>query len=67
MILAAEPVTDIDTTAAETLREILDEFEARNIQLAFAELKGPVKDRLRTTGCTTGSATSTSTRRWVAP
>ena len=50
VICAAEPVTDIDTTAAETLREIPDEFEARNIQLAFAELKGPVKDGLRTYG-----------------
>lgn len=50
VIIAAEPVTDIDTTAAETLREILDEFEARDIQLGFAELKGPVKDRLRTYG-----------------
>ena len=50
VVIAAEPVTDIDTTAAETLREILDEFEARGIQLGFAELKGPVKDRLRTYG-----------------
>jgi len=50
VVVAAEPVTDIDTTAAETLREILDEFDARDIHLAFAELKGPVKDRLRTYG-----------------
>ena len=50
VVVAAEPVTDVDTTAAETLREIVDEFEARGIQLAFAELKGPVKDRLRTYG-----------------
>jgi high affinity sulfate transporter 1 len=50
VVVAAEPVTDIDTTAAETLRDILDEFEARGIQLVYAELKGPVKDRLRTYG-----------------
>ena len=50
VVVAAEPVTDIDTTAASTLREILDEFEARGIQLVFAELKGPVKDRLHTYG-----------------
>jgi MFS superfamily sulfate permease-like transporter len=50
VVVAAEPVTDVDTTAAETLREIVDEFEARGIQLTFAELKGPVKDRLRTYG-----------------
>lgn len=47
VVVAAEPVADIDTTAAETLQEILDEFDRRDIQLAFAELKGPVKDRLR--------------------
>lgn len=46
VILAAEPITDIDTTAAETLAEIHAELEARDIRLAFAELKGPVKDRL---------------------
>lgn len=50
VILAAEPITDIDTTAAEVLTEVLDEFEQRDIQLAFAELKGPVKDRLRDYG-----------------
>jgi high affinity sulfate transporter 1 len=50
IIIAAEPITDIDTTAAEALRDILDGFAARGIVLAFAELKGPVKDRLRTYG-----------------
>jgi high affinity sulfate transporter 1 len=47
VIVAAEPMTDIDTTAAEILREALDDFRAEGIELAFAELKGPVKDRLR--------------------
>jgi high affinity sulfate transporter 1 len=46
-IVAAEPLTDIDTTAAEVLAELLDELDARGVDLAFAELKGPVKDRLR--------------------
>jgi high affinity sulfate transporter 1 len=50
VVLAAEPVTDIDTTAAEMLGDVLDEFDRRGIRLAFAELKGPVKDRLRTYG-----------------
>jgi high affinity sulfate transporter 1 len=47
VIIAAEPITDIDTSAAEILGELLDDLEARSITLAFAELKGPVKDRLR--------------------
>jgi high affinity sulfate transporter 1 len=50
VVLAAEPVTDIDTTASELLGDILDEFDRRGIELVFAELKGPVKDRLRTYG-----------------
>jgi MFS superfamily sulfate permease-like transporter len=47
VIVAAEPLTDIDTTAAETLGQLLDDLDARGVERAFAELKGPVKDRLR--------------------
>lgn len=47
VIVAAEPVTDIDTTGAEVLRDLLDDLDAAGVDLAFAELKGPVKDRLR--------------------
>jgi high affinity sulfate transporter 1 len=50
VIVAAEPMTDIDTTAAEAVSGLLDDLEARGIALAFAELKGPVKDRLRNYG-----------------
>jgi high affinity sulfate transporter 1 len=44
--VAAEPVTDIDTTAAEALVTLDDELRADGIRLVLAELKGPVKDRL---------------------
>ena len=47
VIVAAEPITDIDTTSAEILGELLDALDAQGVTLAFAELKGPVKDRLR--------------------
>ncbi len=50
VIVAAEPITDIDTTGAEILGELLDDLQAASIELAFAELKGPVKDRLRSYG-----------------
>ena len=50
VIIAAEPLTDIDTTAAETLSTLLDDLEVRGADVAFAELKGPVKDRLRAYG-----------------
>jgi hypothetical protein len=47
VIVAAEPITDIDTTGAEILRELLDTLDVQGVEVAFAELKGPVKDRLR--------------------
>jgi MFS superfamily sulfate permease-like transporter len=46
VVVAAEPVTDVDTTAAEMLEELDAELAARGAELAFAELKDPVKDRL---------------------
>jgi len=50
VIVAAEPITDIDTTAADELCQIADELRARGIEWTFAELKGPVKDRLKRYG-----------------
>jgi high affinity sulfate transporter 1 len=46
VILAAEPLTDIDATAADELATLLDRLSAMNISFDFAELKGPVKDKL---------------------
>ena len=50
IVIAAEPITDVDTTAAEMLTSLLDELDARSITVAVAELKGHVKDRLRLYG-----------------
>jgi high affinity sulfate transporter 1 len=50
VVVAAEPVTDVDTTAADTLDQLLRELRHQRVTLAFAELKGPVKDRLRRYG-----------------
>ncbi|MGT2460846.1 SulP family inorganic anion transporter [Sinomonas atrocyanea] len=46
LVLAAEPITGIDTTALEELIELDEWLAQRGIQLVFAELKGPMKDRL---------------------
>jgi len=46
VVVAAEPVTDVDATAAEALVALDDELSRRGVRLVFAELKGPVKDRL---------------------
>ena len=43
-------MTDIDTTAADVVDVVLGELQRAGIELAFAELKGPVKDRLRRYG-----------------
>jgi high affinity sulfate transporter 1 len=46
IVIAAEPVTDIDTTAADMLVELDEELNAAGIHLIFAELKDPVKDKI---------------------
>lgn len=50
VVVAAEPITDVDTSAAAILGELLAELRRQGVTLAFAELKGPVKDRLRRYG-----------------
>jgi high affinity sulfate transporter 1 len=50
VVVAAEPITDVDTTAADTLFDLLGELQHHEVVLAFAEMKGPVKDRLRRYG-----------------
>ncbi len=47
VIVAAEPITDVDTTAAAMLDRLAEELSQAGITLAFAELKDPVRDRLR--------------------
>jgi high affinity sulfate transporter 1 len=47
VVVAAEPVTDIDITAADMLSALDDELQHAGIELAFAEMKGPVKDSLK--------------------
>jgi high affinity sulfate transporter 1 len=46
IIIAAEPITDVDTTAADILRDLDVELNARGTSLVFAELKDPVKAKL---------------------
>jgi len=50
VVVAAEPVTDIDITAADALSELDDELQRAGIELCFAEMKGPAKDRLKRYG-----------------
>jgi high affinity sulfate transporter 1 len=50
VVVAAEPITDFDTTAADMLVELLDQLDRHEIGLSFAELKGPVKDMVERYG-----------------
>ncbi len=47
VVVAAEPITDVDTTAADMLSELDKLLTQADIELCFAEMKGPVKDRLK--------------------
>ena len=50
LAVTSEPMTDIDTTAADMLDELITELARRGVELHFADMKGHVKDRLRTYG-----------------
>jgi high affinity sulfate transporter 1 len=47
LVVTAEPVTSIDVTAADVLAELDEMLHAAGIELCFAELKDPVKDKLK--------------------
>lgn len=46
IIIAAEPITDVDTTAADMLIELDEKLNNNGISIVFAELKDPVKRKL---------------------
>src|SRR5690348_16620457 len=52
IVIAAEPVTDVDTTAADVLEDLDEELNARGISLVFAELKDPVREKIERYGLT---------------
>jgi high affinity sulfate transporter 1 len=47
IVVAAEPVTSIDVTSADMLAELEQALRAARIELRFAEMKDPVKDKLK--------------------
>lgn len=50
LVVAAEPVTSVDVTAGDILAELDGALHAQKIELCFAELKDPVKDKLKKFG-----------------
>jgi MFS superfamily sulfate permease-like transporter len=52
ILIAAEPMTDVDTTASDVLEELDEELNAHRISLVFAELKDPVRRKIERYGLT---------------
>jgi high affinity sulfate transporter 1 len=50
LVVAAAPVTSVDVTAADMLAELDEKLEKVGVAFCFAELKDPVKDKLRRFG-----------------
>jgi MFS superfamily sulfate permease-like transporter len=52
ILIAAEPLTDADTTASDVLTELDEALNAQDISLVFAELKDPVRRKIERYGLT---------------
>jgi high affinity sulfate transporter 1 len=52
IVIAAEPVTDVDTTASDVLEDLDEALNAEGISLVFAELKDPVRRKIERYGLT---------------
>jgi high affinity sulfate transporter 1 len=52
ILIAAEPMTDVDTTASDVLEDLDEMLNAQGISLVFAELKDPVRGKIERYGLT---------------
>jgi high affinity sulfate transporter 1 len=52
ILVAAEPITDVDTTASDMLEELDEALNAKQTSLVFAELKDPVRLKIERYGLT---------------
>jgi high affinity sulfate transporter 1 len=46
VLVAAEPITDVDTTAADMLEDLDEWLNERAVSLVFAEIKDPVREKI---------------------
>jgi high affinity sulfate transporter 1 len=46
VVVTAEPITDVDTTAADAIEELIRDLGARDVTLRLSELKGHVRERM---------------------
>jgi high affinity sulfate transporter 1 len=59
VVVGAEPITSVDVTAADLLEELNTKLEQAGVELCFAELKDPVKDKLKRFGLFTALGENT--------
>ncbi|HUV26375.1 MAG TPA: sodium-independent anion transporter [Anaerolineales bacterium] len=50
VLVAAEPITDVDTAVADMLVDLDEELNAAGIHLILAELKDPVREKIERYG-----------------
>src|SRR5262249_39902876 len=50
LVVAAEPVTSIDVTSADAIVELDNTLHAAGIEMCFAEMKDPLKDKWKRFG-----------------
>ena len=67
LVVAAEPVTSVDVTAADASAELEETLNVGRHRALFAEMKDPVKDKLKRFGSSTDSAKRGSSQRWAKP
>ena len=60
IVIAAEPITDVDTTAADMLEDLDEALNARGVSLVFAEMKDPCARRSSATSSPARSIPTTS-------
>jgi MFS superfamily sulfate permease-like transporter len=46
IVVAAEPITDVDTTAADMLEDLDEALNAQGTSLVFADMKDPVREKI---------------------
>jgi MFS superfamily sulfate permease-like transporter len=50
ILVAAEPMTDVDTTASDVLEDLDNSLNTQGISLVFAEMKDPVRQKIERYG-----------------
>ncbi len=82
IVVAAEPITDVDTTACDMLEDLVTKLDGRGVRLVFAELKDPARRKIDQYGlehvlddtrfyptidAATGAFQTTTGRPWKSP